>query len=258
MGLGVNFDFYFHHDFIDERGTMVIWETAIRCPCRVEDPFAGGIDNGKDQIRLPYCPKCGGIGLLFVNPVMVKGLLTGMNTQRTLVETGVLQPGDAIFGLGPYHEHMAMGDRLTMTHPQAIDDGQVIVRNAALLGNNLQLNINLRENEDRLWYRAARVIYCVDEDGKTYQEGADFEIDGSKIIRWSDSRPRDKKAYTVKYEGFLEYIVFAPPMERRDTEDDLGQKVLLKRKHVYDMAFDRATMGASMDDLKTIWGFLDC
>jgi hypothetical protein len=89
----------------------------------------------------------------------------------------------------------------------------------------------LEENEDLLWYHAIEGIYCEDIDGNTYKRG-DFELDGSRIIRWIGKQPTKGTAYTFKYAAYPEWIVFMPPTKRRDRDRDLGSRIALRKRHV--------------------------
>jgi len=119
---------------------------------------------------------------------------------------------------------------ITFTWSQPVPDGQVLVRGAASTSDNLERKTYLEDNEDRLWYYAADSIWCEDEDGNVYEPGA-FILDGSKIIKWVGNSPRKGKRYSIKYNAYLEWIVFQPPGMRRDRNRDLGARVLLKKSH---------------------------
>lgn len=215
----------------------MLHEVALSCTCRVEDTFAGLKNDGKENRREPYCPRCRGDGWLYRVPQVVKGLATSIRQQRNILDAGIAQPGDMVFSPalepeGCNHDYRKIGawDRLTATWEQPLDDGHVLVRGAA---QNLALETFLQPNEDRLWYEPANAVWCEDEDGVVYTGGADFVLGPGKIISWQGNQPALHKRYTIKYNAYFEWIVFQPPQERRDRDNkDLGQLVFLRKRHI--------------------------
>jgi hypothetical protein len=173
-----------------------------------------------------------GEGYIYRKPRKVVGLVTGIKESKTHMEGGWLLPGDAILSVKPGVQ-VAGGDRLTATWPQPVPDGQVIYRGAAHLNDNSSKQLNLEENEDRLWYNAASSICCVDVDGNEYSSDGDFTLDSSKIIKWHGDQPAQGKTYTLKYNAYLEWIAFIPPEIRVDRGRDIGTRVGLRKKHVH-------------------------
>lgn len=222
---------------IQNRGALMLHEIAFSCTCRVEDPFAGLKNDGKENRRDPYCRRCRSDGWLYRQPRVVKGLATSIRQQRNILDAGVAQPGDMQFSpsleapdcVTPYRSIGAY-DKLTATWSQPLDDGHVLVRAAA---QGLDIPTGLKQNEDRLWYEPAFAIWCEDEDNIVYTEGSDFELGPGKIIRWVGRQPAPHKRYSIKYEAFFEWIVFVPPQERRDRDDEnIGQLVFLRKRHI--------------------------
>jgi hypothetical protein len=124
-------------------------------------------------------------------------------------------------------------DKLTATWDQPLDDGHVLVRGAGTSNENAGLKTGLSESEDRLWYEPSTAVWCEDETGTVYSQGADFVLGPGKIIQWTGNAPYKGKRYTIKYNAYFEWIVFAPPQERRDRDNaDLGQLVFLRKRHI--------------------------
>lgn len=218
-------------DIFENRGTVVIHETAVKCTCQRDDAYEAMVFEGKRRYRRTECGQCGGDNWIYRRPREVKGLITGITQNRQLVEAGWMIPGDCVFSPPPSLAP-AIGDfdKITFKHAQPVTDGQVVVRGSATRHENASRQTGLKANEDRLYYIASRAIHCEDETGITYEEGQDFVFDGRKIV-WNAHVPPGR-AYTLKYEGFLEWLAFVPPMERRDGEASLGQRVLLRKLHV--------------------------
>jgi hypothetical protein len=193
--------------------------------------------------RLLYCPKCGGDGMIYRNPQKIVGLLTSVRQDKQHYESGWAQPGDAILSTHPGHDIIA-GDLITFTWDELLADGQVVVRGAGTASDNSARGIGLNADEDRLHYPAVSAIWCEDEDGRVYRSGADFVLDGSRVIRWVGQTPQRGQAYTIKYSAYLEWIAFTQPNTRRDRDRDLGARVLLRKRHVAMMNDDpKARMG---------------
>ncbi len=233
-GLGVDFTFSLQKGFVDNRGETMIHEVGLRCVCNPEDLHAGQVKHG-DQVlrrRTKYgCDKCGGEGYIYRKPRRIIALLTSVRLQKNQLEMGWAMPGDGIVSVKPGIE-LSGGDLLTFTWPEIVPDGQVIIRGAAQISDNLTRKTRLEANEDLLQYNADSSVYCEDEDNNVYNSGADFILDGSKIIKWVGSKPHQGKVYTLKYKAFLEWVVFLPPDIRRDRDRDLGQRIAARKRHV--------------------------
>jgi hypothetical protein len=235
MTSSVDWDFNSLEEFIQRRGDDVIHETGVSCPCRASDPYGSTILQGNKpatQRRLD-CSQCGGVGWLYRDAKILKGLVVGVEAgkNRQLLEMGYAVPGDCTFSPSLNADQLLDFDRITFLYSIPVNDGQVILRNAANLSDNAMLQTGLDVLEDRLWYEADCVFWCEDEDGVLYTQDADFSIEG-KTLTWNTRRPADGKFYTVKYNAFLEWIVYATPLTRFDRDRKLGQRVLLRKVHV--------------------------
>ncbi len=233
VGLGIDWSFSNQRGLINDRGEDVIHETGLRCTCNLEDTHAGQIEQTHVPRRRTIigCENCTGDGYIYRNPRKIVGIVTGIRESVNRQEGGWEQPGDCVLSVHPDYQ-VAEGDRITFLWSQPVGEGQVILRGAGTMSDNLtRSNINLELNEDRLWYNAVSSIWCEDEDGVIYTEGS-FELDGSKIIRWLGDSPARGKRYTIKYDAYLEWVAWDPPAIRRDRLRDLGQRVVLRKAHV--------------------------
>lgn len=232
-GLGIDWTFPDHVGQINNRGEELIHEVGMRCTCSVEDSHAGQVERTHvPRKRTTFrCGNCGGTGHIYRNPQKIVALITEVSESMSRQEAGWLVPGDCVMSPKPGYT-VSAGDLITFTWSQPVADGQVIVRGAGNLSDNSGRKTNLEINEDLLLYNGDSAIWCEDEDGNVYRGGADFELDGSKIIRWVGNAPINNKKYVIKYNAFFEWVVFMPPSVRMDANRDLGARVGLKKRHV--------------------------
>ena len=241
LGFGVNFqdNLKLQDELINSRGEMVIHSMGVACPrCRSGD-------SGDHILRVVDCPSCEA-GFLYRNPRHIQALITSISASRDLIEGGFVIPGDCVMSTSPkLSPQVTDFDTVRFTWPQPVKDGQVIVRGAQYrrlqrqLGNDANptnmggSSVRLAENEDFLHYHAAEALHVEDEDGVIYYQDDDFVFDGKKI-RWQGSIPIRNKRIVVKYLAYLEWVVFNPPLERRDVGKSLGPRVILRRRHIVD------------------------
>ena len=218
----------------------MIHEIAVGCTCRAEDTYAGIVNDGKDRRRDAFCSRCGGSGWLYRDAQYVRGLATSIRSQRNILDAGIAQPGDMLFSpvvnsgsCLDAARRIGAWDRLTATWTQALDDGHVLIRGAGTAGENAGRKTYLEDDEDRLWYEPGDAVWCEDEDDVVYRHGTDFVFGPGRIIRWVGARPRNRLRYSIKYHAYFEWIVFAPPTERRDRDAvDIGAAVMLRKRHI--------------------------
>lgn len=265
IGLGVDFQPGLQSGLVQNRGADMIHEIGVACPkCRNEDVFSGLRDDGKQRRRSPYCKRCGGDGWLFRDGILTRGLAVGIRQQKNIHDVGLAQPGDMVFsvdpgffgGCGQDGRRVSRDDKFTSTWSQPLDDGQTIVRGAATLGENKDLREPVDDSEDRLWYEPESALWCEDEDGTVYKQDADFVLGPGRVIKWVGNQPLKGTKYTLKYNAYFEWLVFAPPQERRDRDNkDLGPLVFLRRRHI---AFVNDSSVVTEDDRQSLKSRISC
>jgi hypothetical protein len=239
---GANFDL--QRQLFEDRQDIVIHEIGLSCHnCRNNDPYASTIeiDGRPNIIKSLACEVCSGNGYIYRNAKAVQGLVTSVHNQnnKDITDLGYATPGDAVFS--PNFEAGSIGeqDRITFTNPTSVDS-QLIVRGAATMHENHELKTDLLMNEDRLWYLPESAVWCEDSNGVVYYQGSDFTFLNNKIV-WTQG-PENGTIYTIKYRNYPEWVVYSGIMERYDRARNLGQKVLLKKKHVH---FQNGSQAAS-------------
>lgn len=91
-------------DFIRKNGVTVRWERGIKCPCLTDDL--------KPSLA---CMLCFGHGYAYPGDevILMRGLLTSMQSQDPITQAGLLQTGEMQF-TPPAGVRMDDGDRLTL------------------------------------------------------------------------------------------------------------------------------------------------
>lgn len=196
--------------FVTEEGEEVRHFIGMRCFC-----------HGADGQPNPNCNEHENGGWIYNNEKTIVGLVTDITQRKELMETGAFMPGDAVFS--PLTtDTVSEGDKIIFTWALPYGQGDVITRRAT--------------DTDTLYYEAVKSIFCIDEDKIVYAQGNDFRFDGKQIVwDWAGKtgkKPLTGKRYTIKYTAFIEWIAFVPPVERITHGDDLGSKVMLRKKHL--------------------------
>lgn len=247
---GVDWRFDLLDELIEARGEIVVVETGVSCTCRNGDLYGSTIEReGKPgSWRKLNCPSCQGDGYVYRNARCVRGLVTNVESgkNKKLIESGYAIPGDAVFSPERSEQFIGDFDKVTFQFPEPVNEGQVILRGAAGMDENAQIQTDLEDNEDRLWYVAETAIWCEDEEGHVYNQDVDFEFESRKI-RWIGNTPDKGSLYTIKYWGIPEWIVYAHPFIRVDRDRSLGSRVLIRKKHVAFLTGNQAATPAERE-----------
>lgn len=198
------------NQFVEEEGEEVRHLIGMRCFC-----------HGSDGQPDPNCTEHENGGWIYAAEHTITGLVTDVSQRRELMETGVFMPGDAVFS--PLTtDQVSEGDKIIFTWPLPYGQGEPLVRGGG--------------SSDDLYYEAVGGIFCMDEDRIVYRQGVDYRFDGKSIVWAWDGKtgkaPGYGIRYTIKYTAYIEWLVFVPPIERITHGDDLGSKVMLRKKHL--------------------------
>jgi hypothetical protein len=196
--------------FVEDEGETVRHLVGLRCFCH-------GADGQPD----PNCQEHESGGWLYSDEKSIIGLVTDISQRKELMDTGVFMPGDCVFS--PLSEDtISEGDKIIFTWPLPYGQGDVIVRGTG--------------SYDELYYESVSGIFCIDERKTKFVEGQDYKLSG-KLILWdwagkTGNKPTVAARYTIKYKAYIEWLVFVPPVERISHGDDIGSKVMLRKKHI--------------------------
>lgn len=200
--------------FVRNEGDRVQHYIGMRCPCHDEK---GSPD--------PNCTMHELGGWFYPEAKNIVGLVTSIASHREWIEAGVTLPGDCVFS--PLtQDTVSEGDKIVFTWPLPFGQGDPLQRSGS--------------DGETLYYPAAKSIYCIDEDRVKYREGIDFKLADRKIYWQWTGKPMEGIAptigtkYTIKYMAYLEWIAMDPPTTRTSAGKDIGSKVLLRKKHVFE------------------------
>jgi hypothetical protein len=207
-----------HHLFVTRHGDTVQHRQAMKCPC--------GATPDANRARFS-CPVCLGLGFRYSAPVSLIGLVTGVRHERDLVIAGVAAPGDCMLGLSPY-ETRVLGDwdciRLSWADGEPYD-GDVLTRGIDTMADALTYDV-----------KAVTAVFSVDPNTgaiTTYVSGTDFVIAG-RTLTWQagEAMPTPGTAYTAAYRAIFEWVCFVAPLQRYERGTKLGQRALLRKRHL--------------------------
>ncbi len=171
------------------------------------------------------CAACGGTGLLYpLPPREILALISDLEQHSDLVQAGLMTYGDLVISTQPGQDPMNDYDLCILPMEYGVPaEGQVIARGSG--------------TTDDAWYRLQTVegAWTVDADTGVvapYTPGTDFTWDG-KVITWlSANQPSQGQNYTIRYTGRFEWVAFDPPSPRQAFGQDLGQRAVLRKRHV--------------------------
>lgn len=198
--------------FVREEGEEVKHFIGLRCFC-----------HGPDGQPDPNCTEHEAGGWLYAQEQTITGLVTDISQNMELMETGVFMPGDCIFS--PLSDQkVTEGDKIVFTWPLPYGQGDALVRSTSSF--------------DRLYYSAVKGMACIDENKVFYVNDVDYKMSGKAILwDWTGKsitakKPANGKRYTVKYMAYIEWLAFVPPVTRVSNGSDMGEKVMLRKKHL--------------------------
>lgn len=198
--------------FTEEEGEEVLHSIGMRCFCH-------GADGQPD----PNCMEHENGGWLYLNEQRIVGLVTDISQRRELMETGVFNPGDCVFS--PTSENtISEGDKITFTWPLPFGQGDVLVRGTG--------------PSETLYYAGVKGMVCIDQNKVFYKQDRDYRLQGKEIIwTWTGKTTDGKQPaaglrYSFKYTAYIEWLAFVPPITRISAGVDMGNKVMLRKKHL--------------------------
>jgi len=212
------------NDFIRARGEWVHYFIGLKCPCTGAVMMTGS--NLSDPNRADInCQACGGLGWVWQDGGQILGIVEGIMQQKELLLSGIAAPGDMVF-TPDLRYTLSDYDKIQLTWPEGIPfEGELITRGSGATDNAIYGIMSVGPNG------------CITIDPKTgvvttYALNVDFTYSG-KVITWQGTHmPAMGSVYSLKYAALVDWICYAPPQPRRERGTNLGQRVVLKKKHV--------------------------
>lgn len=215
-----------HDRFIRMRGERVLHAIGMFCP------YGSEPDPARHDVR---CPHCGGYGIVWVDERPMIGIVTDVQAHKELLRSGVAMPGDAVFSPESKARPISDWDRIILPWPLPFE-GERLVRGDGPTDRLLYESAAFRGRKAIACFTSEPVIVDPNQTRidqlTSYFEGQDFVLEG-RTIRWLAGKgPPVGTAYTLKYYARIEWIAFIPPVLRIERGQSLGQRVLLRRRHL--------------------------
>ena len=207
-----------HHDFVLRHAEAVRISRAHKCACGARP------DANRANVN---CQACFGAGYLYDPPYVTRGAVIGIQAQRIMLETGVADLGDLLLSLSPFEpEQIRDWDKVEIV---GWDDGELFSGEVLVRGGGPY---------DRLTYEPvvfhkAFTVFPSTGVITMYVEGTSFTLAGRNLT-WVPGQPQPTymQTYTADYSPRYEWVAFNPQVHRYEQAENLGQRVLLKRRHV--------------------------
>lgn len=171
------------------------------------------------------CAVCHGFGWFYpFPPIKLKGLVSDVQMRKDLLDLGIAEPGDLLFSPLPGAAHLSDYDLILLPWKQGVpSEGQLIVR-----GTGPTDEAYYRMD----WVQGAWVTDPVTGKVTSYIPNEDFTWEG-RTITWIGNQPTPGTTYSIQYSGLFEWIAFVSPQPRIAFGQDLGQRVILRKRHIY-------------------------
>lgn len=207
-------------DFLRKHGEWILHSLAMKCNCSI---LPTGADYPDSNRANPNCVTCKGLGMFWMERKSIWGAVQSVNQQKDLLMTGVATPGDLVLSPDPRYL-ISDYDKITMEWREGIPyEGELVIRSST-------------GSKDTTNYQIVNIIACTQVspdtgDVTTFNSGIDFTFSG-KEITWIGNAPAANSFYAIKYSAVVEWICFAPPQPRMERGTNLGQRVVMRKKHM--------------------------
>lgn len=213
-------------DNIRKHGETVDYYRGMKCTCTL---LQTGTSYGDPNRADPNCAACHGYGYVWIPSGQIRGLVSSISQEKELIQAGIAGPGDMVFS-PDLRVTLSDWDKIKLRWSDGIPwEGQLIQRSSETTDDAMYEMVSVPEG-------GCISVDPTTGDITTYEVGVDFNFSG-KTIMWglSSNQPAPNSYYSIKYNASLDWIAFVPPEPRRERGTNLGQKVVLRKKH---MAFN--------------------
>lgn len=211
------------NDFIRTHGEKVHLFRGMKCTCMI---LPMGTNYADPNRARNDCAACHGLGWVWIDAGEIIGLVSGIQQEKELLQAGVVSMGDLVF-TPDLRYTLSDYDKVQLTWPQGIPfEGELITRGTGTTDETMYSILGISPDG------------CIQVNPTTgaitqYIAGVDFSYTGN-VLTWglSSNQPVAGSIYSLKYQALMDWIVFAPPQPRRERGTNLGQHVILRKKHV--------------------------
>lgn len=216
-------------EFIRAHGETLQWYQGAWCSCTTVEQNRGLATTLPDpSFADTNCKVCGGTGWMFPNAAQtIRGVISAVTQDKDLADIGLEVNGELVLSQEPGGPRLSDLDiiRIPSWTKGIPSMGQLVWRGPLTSEDSLFYNV---QQIGGVWQAnpATGVITA-------FKEGTDYTFSG-RTITWTNGglSPALGTAYSVRYDPLYEWAVFVPPMPRYERNTDLGQKVVLKKRHL--------------------------
>lgn len=217
----------YEREFFDRHAEYVTWYRGVWCSCAPTQDAYGNPNPFPDPSQAdPTCAVCGGLGWFVLGPpATIRGVISKVLQDKDMLPYGLEESGAMIFTCPPD------------TSPRLSDLDLIIPQWPPGMTYMGQLVTRGTGSSDTLFYTVAEMQAVTQSNPSTgqvtvYREGVDYTVSG-KVLTWiGSSPPSPGSVYSVKYAAAFEFVVFLPPQPRYERGTDLGQRVILYKRHL--------------------------
>lgn len=208
-------------DFLRRHGEWVNYSVGMKCTCTLLQTGSNLPDANRSD---PSCKACHGLGWVWQPQPQILGLVSGIAQHKDLMMAGILTPGDLVFSPDLRYT-LADYDKVQLSWPQGIPyEGELITRGSGATDTTMYGILGVDPS-------GCIVVNPTTGAITSYAAGTDFTFSGNTIT-WTANAPAAGVIYSLKYAALIDWICFVPPEPRRERDTNLGQRVVLRKKHV--------------------------
>jgi hypothetical protein len=187
---------------------------SVLCPC-------GNSPGSPNNIN---CAACGGYGILYPEPSLeTTVLIPSIDQNLELMQYGLMEQGDMVVSPMPGTLHFDDFDLVIMPFlPGVPTFSETFQRGSGDTDQSAYRMVNVE---------GAWTVDPVTGISTKFTPNQDFTFSG-KTITWIGEQPAPGQLYSIRYGALFEWVSFNPASPRYAFGQDLGQKAVLRKRHI--------------------------
>ncbi len=187
---------------------------AVSCPC-------GNTPTSPNNIN---CLACGGYVVLYPDPALeTTVLIPSVEQNLSLMQYGLMEDGDIVVSPMPGTIHFDDFDLAILPFIPGIPTfSETFQRGTTATDTSSYRMVNVE---------GAWTVDSTTGTNTKYTPNQDFTFSG-KTITWIGNQPSAGQLYSIRYGALFEWVAFNPPSPRYAFGQDLGQKAVLRKRHI--------------------------